>query len=133
MRGGDERLFVFIILVVAVVELATAKERKLVLDGADVDAGVHVHVDGLHLRCVELEESEFGVDTVGGIEQEHVKLEVGHYAALCWLWLEIIHGMSADEPFERVFFVGCAFLAATSFHSFHNRCFYCQVLSWHKS
>lgn len=112
------------LVVVVFFDFFAAEGAELVFDGLDAEACAEVHVDGFHLGGVELEEAELGADAVVGGELGHVEFEVGHEDALVsfgllLLGLEVVEGVGADVALEWVFFVGCAFLAASCFLSFH--------------
>ena len=53
---------------------ATGDFAEAVGKGIVIVFHVDVGADGLHLRCVELEKVEFGFDTVGRFEAEHIDI-----------------------------------------------------------
>lgn len=71
-----------VIVFVIIICVGTTEGGKFVLDGADVHLCGHVKVNGFHLRCVELQQAQFGIHAVVWGEFCHVKLEVGHNSDL---------------------------------------------------
>lgn len=83
-------------LVVVIVDAAEGGQG--VLDGSGACVDFHVYVLGFHARGVEFEDFEFGGDTLGGVECEHIGFEVGHlqrYAVGIGQWNQVDY--FADE------------------------------------
>ena len=112
-----------IVLIIIFVSVLATEGGKFVLDGTHIYSCGHIHINGFNLRCVELQQAQFGIHTVVRGEFRHVKFKVGHDCGfsveLDVLRLEVTQRMCADKPFQRVLLVGRAFLAPSCFHTFH--------------
>ena len=67
-----------VVIVLVIIGVVAAEDGKFVLDGAYIDPCRHIHVNGFHLRCVELKQAQLGIHAVVRGEFCHVKFEVGH-------------------------------------------------------